>query len=335
MTDEAFSLAALVLCRVSDAPRIADTLLSLAAQTHRDFEIHVIVADGEPSGMQEVRELVGTFDTEFSTRVNVVDRTQIGSGTPFGSGVARARSSYVAALYPDDVVFAHWAETFAGHGRRSGGRALSSLVAAQVVEAAFTGDGRFVTSVERPKVSAPMPFDLIEHLASPPLQLRGLALPRLAVQRVIVQQIPPAAEGWTVRLAVGLSCGIVDTGEVTYLHRLRPPPADGASFDEVQWVSDRRTALEVLGRCGLTIGPDFLSSLDPSTPSRREPHAEVDLLRAQLRQAQDAGRAHAEAERRALDRVAELLSSTSWRVSAPLRALGDAARRRGGKPHTP
>jgi hypothetical protein len=334
VTDEAFSLAALVLCRTSDVPRLADTLLSLAAQTHRDFEVHVIVADGEPSGVQEVRDLIGTFDTEFSSRVNVVDPTQIGSGTPFASGVARARSSYVAALYPDDVVFAHWAETFAGHGRRAGGRALSSLVAAQAVEAAATEVGRFVTTVERPMVSTPVPFDLDEHLTSPPVQLRGLALPRLAVQRVIVQQIPPAAEGWTVRLAVGLSCGMVDTGEVTYLHRLAPP-VDGAPFDTAQWVSDRRTALEALGRCNLTIGPDFLSSLDPSMPSRRALNAEVDLLRAQLRQAQDDGRAHAEAERRALERVAELLSSTSWRASAPLRALGEAARRRGRTPHRP
>jgi len=328
MTDEPFSLAALVLCETSDTPRIGETLLSLAAQTHRDFEIHVIVADGEQSGMREVGEVVGTFGDEFSTRVNLVDRAQIGSGTPFGSGVARARASYVTALYPDDVVFAHWAETLAVHGRRAGGRAVSSLVAEQAVEVATTGHGRVVTTVERPRVSRPIAFDLHEHVASSPQQLRGLALPRLAVQRVIVQAIPPAAEGWAVRLAVGLSCGIVETGEVTLLRRL-VSPADRVPFDEAQWASDRRTALEALGRCELTIGADFLPSLVPSGhQSRRQLQAEVDLLRAQLRQAEEAGRAYAEGERRALDQAAGLLSSASWRASAPLRALSDVARRR-------
>jgi hypothetical protein len=335
MTDETFSLAALVLCRTSDTPLIAETLLSLAAQTHPDFEIHVIVADSERSGIEEVRELVGTFGDEFSGRVTVVEHSRIGSGTPLASGVARTGASYVAALYPDDVVFAHWAETFARHGPSAGGRALSSLVAVQAVEATTTSDGRSVTTVERPKVARPSGFDLIEHLLSPPLQLRGLALPRLALQRVTGQPLPPAAEGWAVRLAVGLSCGIVETGEVTYLERVAHP-AGSASLDEAQWVADRRAALDALGRCGLTVGSDFLSSLDPST--HRSPdqlQAEIDLLRAQLRQAEDAARTHAEAERRALDRVGELLSSASWRASAPLRAFGEVARRRGRAPRTP
>jgi hypothetical protein len=335
MTDEGFSLAALVLCRTSDTPLIAETLLSLAAQTHPDFEIHIVVADGERSGVQEVRELVATFDDEFSSRVTVVEHAQIGSGTPLASGVARTAASYVAPLYPDDVVFAHWAETFARHGRRAGGRALSSLVAVQAVEAATTSDGRYVTTVERPQVARPGGFDLIEHLASPPLQLRGLALPRLILQRVTGQPVPPAAEGWAVRLAIGLGCGTVETGEVTCLRRVAHP-AESAVLDEAQWVVDRRAALDALGRCGLTVGSDFLSSLDPSTHrSSDQLRAEVDLLRAQLRQAEDAARTHAEAERRALDRVAELLSSSSWRASAPLRAFGEAARRRGRAPRPP
>jgi hypothetical protein len=335
MTDETFSLAALVLCPTSDRSGIAETLLSLAAQTHPDFEVHVIVADGDASGAREVRELVGTFDEEFSTRVNVVAGAPGGAGTPLGSGVAQARASYVAVLYPDDVVFAHWAETFAFHGRHAGGRALSSPVASQVVEAATTGEGgRFVTTVERPEVTGALAFDLVEHVASAPLHLRGLALPRRAVQQVLAQRIPPSAEGWAVRLAVGLSCGTVDTGEVTYLRR-RERAAGRGSFDEVQWAGDRRTALAALGRCGLAIGADFLASLEPATDHPRvDSQAEVDLLRAQLRQAEEAGRTHAEAERQARDRMAELLSSTSWRASAPLRALGHVARRRTRRPRT-
>jgi hypothetical protein len=327
-----FSLAALVICPTVDTPGIAETLLSLAAQTNAEFEIHVIVAEGKPSEMTAMAELVGTFDDPFSSRVNLIDQSQIGSETPFGSGVARSGASYVAALYPDDVVFAHWAETIALHGRLVGGRALSSLVAVQTVEEAIWGDERIVTTVARPSVEGPTDFDLFAHLSSPPILLRGLALPRLTVQRVLVQGVPPVAEGWAIRLAVALSSGIVEIAEVTHLERV-VPSADHASVDPSEWDRDRRLALEALGRSGLTFGADFLGSLwRPGRASLRELEAEVAQVRTRLRHVEEVGQAHAEAEIAARQHAAELLSSASWKASAPLRALSDAVRRRRGTP---
>lgn len=326
------SLAALVICQTVDTPGIAETLLSLAAQTNAEFEIHVIVAGGKPSEMTAMAELVGTFDDLFLRRVNLIDQGQIGSETPFGSGVARSSASYVAALYPDDVVFAHWAETIALHARRAGGRALSSLVAVQAVEDANWGSERIVTSVARPRVPGPRAFDLFEHLASPPMLLRGLALPRLTVQRVLVQGVPPVAEGWAIRLAVALSSGIVEMGEVTHLERA-VTSADHASVDPDEWDRDRRVALEALGRSGLSFGADFLESLwPPGRASLRQLEAEVAELRAHLRHAEEVGQAHAAAEIAARRQAAELLSSASWKASAPLRAVSDAVRRRRGTP---
>ncbi len=327
MTEEPFSLAALVLCRTAETQRVAETLGSLAAQTYSDFEIHVIVAEGESSQMGEMTEL-GAFDEAFARRVNVVDRTQIGSQTPFGAGVARSRASYVAALSPGDVVVAHWAETFARHGRRAGGRALSSRVATRQAEESDRGSGPDATTVRGPGDSASMGFDLMEHMASPPLDLGGLALPRLTAQRVVVQPMPLVAEGWALRLAAGLSCGIVEIGEVTQLRRVAPATACHA-FDEAQWADDRRAALQALGRCGLAIGPDFFPTLEASVATRAQLDEEVGLLRVQLRRTEERAAAHAEAERRAREHVAQVLSSPSWRAAAPLRALGEAARRRG------
>jgi len=338
MTDESpasFSLAAFVLCPTADAPGIEETLLSLAAQTNADFEVHVIVAAGEPSEMTAMAELVGAFESGFSSRVNLIDQSQIGSETPFGAGVARSHASYVAALYPDDVVFAHWAETIALHGRRAGGRALSSLVAVQAVDEVDDGNGRIVTTVGRPEVPAPTAFDVMEHVTSPPTCLRGLVLPRLTVQRVLVQGVPPLAEGWAIRLAVALSWGIVEMGEVTHLERV-VRSADSLSVEPAGWERDRRLALEALGRSGLTFGADFLESLWSSGhPSRRQLEAEVDQLRGELRHAAEVGRAHAEAELAARQQVDELLSSASWKASAPLRTLSEAVRRRRGTPQTP
>jgi hypothetical protein len=338
MTDDApapFSLAAFVLCRAADTPRIAETLLSLAAQTNADFEIHVVVADGKPRELTAVVELVGTFEDSFSNRVRVIGQDQVGTETPFGAGVARSAATYVAALYPDDVVFAHWAETIAFHGRLAGGRALSFPVASQEVDVADSNRGRIVTTVERPRVPPFVAFDLMAHLASPPMLLRGLALPRLMAQRVLVQGVPRVAEGWALRLAVALSCGIVEVSEVTQLERVRRAD-EHPSIDAASWERDRTLALEALGRSGLTFGTDFLHSLwPPRHASLRDLEAEVERLQAQLQGVEEARRAHAEAERAAREQVAELLSSASWRASAPLRRLSEAVRRGRGTTPTP
>jgi hypothetical protein len=333
MTDEqpgAFSLAALVLCTRADASGLAETLLALAAQTNPDFEIHLVVADGTPPELAALAELVGTFEPGFAGRVSVIAPAQVGSETPFGAGVAHTTASYVAALYADDLVFAHWAETIALHGRLAGGRALSSPVAVQAVDEVARGNDRIVTTVARPKVPDPVAFDLMDHLSLSPLSLRGLVLPRLTAQRVLVQGVSPVSEGWALWLAVALSCGIVDLGEVIHLERTSRAAAY-RPVDPPEWERERLLALEALGRSGLTFSPYFLESLSPPRhASARRLEAEVEQLRAQLRESEASAVAYAEAERAARAEVAALLSSASWRAAAPLRLLGDAARRRRG-----
>src|ERR1019366_2376181 len=167
--------------------------------------------------------------------VHVVAMERVGSGTPVAFGAARATTTYIAALYPDDVVFAHWAETFTTNALRADGRAMASMVAAKAVETATWGDERIVTTVERPRFPDPTGFDLVEHLASPPLSLRGWAVPRLTAQRVLVPGIPAAAEGGTLRLAAALSCGVLETGKVTCLGRTSQAggltPVDGEEWE--------------------------------------------------------------------------------------------------------
>jgi hypothetical protein len=333
MTDDqsaGFSLAALVLCARADSPGIAETLLSLAAQTNPNFEVHLVVADGTPTELHALGELIDSFAGGFAARVNVIGPAQVGSETSFGAGVAHTTASYVAALYADDVVFAHWAETIALHGRLAGGRALSSPVAVQAVDEVVWGDDRIVTTVERPQVPDPVAFDLMDHLVSAPTHLRGLVLPRLTAQRVLVHGVPELSEGWALGLAVALSCGIVDLDEVIHLERTSRSAAR-PMVDPVEWERERHLALEALGRSGLTFSPFFLASLSsPRHPSARRLEAELAQLRAQLRQAEASASAYAEAERAARAHVAALLSSASWRAAAPLRMLGEAARRRRG-----
>jgi hypothetical protein len=318
------SVTALLICRPPDVRRLDETLLSLAAQTISDFEVCLIVTDG--STRPAVAELVESFDDTFATRVAVVPMDPSESATPFAFGLARSRTAYVAPVYPDDVVFAHWVESFVDHAPAADGRVIASLVATQVVEHASWGDGRRVTTVRRPLVVDAHGVDLLAQLTSPPGHLGGLALPRPAVLDLLSAEMPPVAEEWAIRLAVSLTCGVHETGEVTYLERSLPSTGQ-VPLDRDEWERHRATALGILDRRALVLGGGVLQSLHQraaSAPSREE----RDRLLAQLQQAEEASRAHAAGEAAALDRVRALLASASWRATAPLRVVGDAVRQR-------
>jgi hypothetical protein len=316
------SLSALLPCRAGDTPRVAETLLSLAAQTTSAFDVHVVVVDGSPSEAVGLKDLAHSFDARFASRVQVIAMEQDGSESPLSTGVARSQGTYVTVLYPDDVVFAHWAATFVDNIAAADGRALSCLVAAQAAEEESGDAGWRVTTVGRPTFPAAAGFDVLDHLASPPVLLNGLALPRPAVQ-ALPPGIPWVAEGWAMNLVASLTCGILQTGEVTCLSRRSGRPF----FDSARWDEDRQEALARLDRCGFALGPGTLQSLSSSGSSVRHLQAELGLLREQLRAAEELTRAHAAAASVAQQRNADLLSSASWRISSPFRILSDVGRR--------
>jgi hypothetical protein len=323
------SITALLISRPAEVRCLDETLLSLAAQTISDFEVCVVVTDG--STRPAVTELVGTFGDTFAARVTVVAMGPSESGSPLALGLARSRTTYVAPVYPDDVVFAHWIESFLDQVPAAAGRAIASLVATQVVERASWGDGRRVTTVGRPLVVDAEGGDLLAQLNGSPMHLGGLALPRRAALDLLSAEMPAAAEEWAIRLAITLTCGVHETGEVTYLDR-SSPSTGRLPHDGEEWERHRATALEILDRRGLVLGRGVLRSMHQraaSVPSREQ----RDRLLAELRRAKENGRAHAAGEAAALDRVTALLASASWKATAPLRAAGDAVRhrRRGGR----
>ncbi|WP_207888536.1 glycosyltransferase family A protein, partial [Pseudomonas sp. 30_B] len=103
---------------------LRDVLLCLTAQTCQDFEILVVThkVDGEP--YYAVRRIVEDLPESIRNRARVLRCDRGGRTAPLNDGFAAARGHYVAILDDDELVFAHWVETFKKLSEKAAGCVL-------------------------------------------------------------------------------------------------------------------------------------------------------------------------------------------------------------------
>jgi len=306
---------------------VAEPLLSLAAQTTRDFDVVVLVEPGD-GVVGDVEDVVARFSPDFSERVRVMATAGDAMGGALAAAARETRSDYIAIVDAGDVVFAHWAETFAAAAPGNEGRVLRSLVASQQVDVATAGGRVAYTSTDRPRCLRPGPFDLLGHVDAEPEPLLGLALPRevLAGQSVAPEVATADLEDWAVVLTAALLGGVTETGEVTYLHRLvAAPPGAGRAGDrrgEDAW----RSVVAALGGRPLTLPAGTLVTLRDRALESAALRAEVVRLRDERDRAREEAGLQATARAEAQGQLDEIRASASWRLSAPVRSAGRLAR---------
>ncbi|HZD67250.1 MAG TPA: glycosyltransferase, partial [Acidimicrobiales bacterium] len=175
--DGAPFLSVLVRTQGTRCDTLAETLVSLAAQTCRDFEVLVLAHDVNPGGLGALRGLIGGFGPGPVGGARLIPVRGGGRARPLNAGVAEARGAYVAVLDDDDLAFAHWVASFREVATAHPGRIVRAGVAAVPL-------GR-VTTTPAPAVSAldgtacyPAGFDLLAHLVENASPICGLAIPR-------------------------------------------------------------------------------------------------------------------------------------------------------------
>jgi hypothetical protein len=324
-TESPRSVAALIVAGVGEAPMMAETLLSLAAQTSRDYQVVVAVTGAAEGDLAPFLSLVESFAAEFSDRVRVLGVPNECAASPLAMCARAVQSTYIALVHPEDVVFGHWIESIVANAATAGGRAIVPLTTTQLVERGTTSSGVVVTTVGRPQCAAPEHVGVLDLLVSPPVSVRGHALPRQVLADALPLGLPAGTEEWAAGLVTSLSCGFHHTGEVTYLRRVTvgssAPP--GGSV----WERDRAAAIGLLDQHGLRLAPGFLASLRETQRNHVAMVQERGQVDERLAAATAAASLHAAAEMAAGRRVSELQSSASWKLSAPVRIPGRIARR--------
>ena len=313
---------------------LQEALLSLAAQTDQDFEVLLVAHDVPREELTHIRYLADAFGREFGDRVQLIPVDGGGRTRPLSVGVEHARGRYVAILDDDDVVFGHWVETFQAMAKKYPGRVLRSPVAEQdVVEIKWNGDRPGYEVVGRPKCRWPEPFDVLDHLwenHSPPC---GWAVPRSIFRDHGLQfdETLPVLEDWDVLMQAVLWCGVADSGQITALwRRWQVGESSTSVHTENEWQQARMAVTAKLDARPLLLPARSMTAIQAERTRRDIYQREAERLRkaldgtlghiAMLEQQLAAARQDVESMRR----------SSSWKVSKPVRVVGDLARRTAG-----
>jgi hypothetical protein len=344
--DSAPFLSVLVRTQGTRPATLEDALLTLAAQTCDGFEVLVLVHDPSEATAAAIEAMVHQFHPRFAERVRVLTVVGGGRSRPLNEGARMARGKYLTMLDDDDIVFAHWVESFKVAAERGPGRVLRACVATQPVRAlpgVWEGkDGYEILG--RPRVDYPIAFDYLDHLVDNRTPNNGYAVPRALVVdfRVTWDESLPVLEDWDHLMRAAALCGVESAATVSALIRAWSGGSDSkTAHSRAEWeethrrIEARHDALPVLLPRG--------ASAMLRARVRREEAAARDRVRLEqahqllsvkldgaVRQLEtmDAGVA---ALRRALEeaeaQLAAIRSSTTWRLARPAQAAAAVVRR--------
>ncbi|HZB43568.1 MAG TPA: methyltransferase domain-containing protein [Ilumatobacter sp.] len=320
--------ATVVVRTLGSRTTLEESLTSLAAQTFDDFEVLVVVNTSDPEAVARVDETLSAFAVGFRARVERVVCDTPTRSAPLNLALDRARGRYLTFLDDDDVVLAHWMETFT-RGLEFPGHIVRSVCYGQDFANEPDISSQHFEPVAAP-VSFPRSFDYIDHLVESGTPFCSVALPldALRVHRIRFDESLDVSEDYDVLIRASQLCGVLDTGVATSLYRRWQRPIGTTS--EITYDMWDRTHKAVLAKL------DAQPLLLPRHSATRVRMLEHDYHRVDQRMEQLRGRVD-ELEREAAGlrhQVDAYERSRFWKLTKPLRVAtrglhGVRSRRRG------
>lgn len=305
--------ATVVVRTLGNRTTLEESLTSLAAQTFDDFEVLVVVNTSEPEAVARVDATLASFAADFRARVERVVCDVPTRSAPLNLALDRALGRYLTFLDDDDVVLAHWMETFT-RGLEFPGHIVRSICYGQDFAHEPDISSRHFEPVAAP-ASFPRSFDYIDHLVESGTPFCSVALPvdALRVHRIRFDESLDVSEDYDVLIRASQLCGVLDTGVATSLYRRWQRPIGTTS--EITYDMWDRTHKAVLAKL------DAQPLLLPRHSATRVRMLEHDYHRVDQRMEQLRGRID-ELERETAGlrhQVDAYERSRFWKLTKPLR----------------
>lgn len=306
---------------------LVDALTSLAAQSDRDLEVLLMVHHDEVAVHESVRELVELFEPSFVEQVQTVHVVGGGRSRPLNEALRRATGRYLAILDDDDVVTAHWIESFRSAAEAGPGTVVRAPCVVQWTERrSGVADVAPVSGFE---AVHPSTFDYLDHVRRNRSPQCSYALPLGTVRALGIwfDEDLEACEDWKFLMQVARWTGVTDVDlaagpeSVTSIYRRSRDGegADGAVGGD-RWAHDHMAVAHFLAE---------EASLVPAGALMKVRGLYEAIEEAERREAAAA------AEIGALrHRIASLEQSRFWRMTSPLRWLAAQRSRVSGRAST-
>jgi len=289
-----------------------------------------------------IRDLIARFPDDFRCRVHLHTTTRQGRSSPLNDGVELSKGRYIAFLDDDDLVTADWAEAFFEGATRAPGTIVRSQTRARNIEAARGAQGDDPMPVTRSPLREDFAarFDFLDHLATNHTPINSLAIPASVFRDLHLRfdETLERCEDWDLLMRASELTGVSESGKPTAIYQRWISPAHTNGQLDPAWPSAHKRILEKLSETPLLLPAGTAKRLgvvmaDPRQLELKELEREhleralaeardtIQRLDASLQHATRAAltlRAQLEAKQRDLS---DLRNSTSWRLTAPLRAL--------------
>ncbi len=223
---------------------LKEVLLCMQGQTDTDFEILLILHNGDDDAKASVEGLLQMQPTDMREKIRYHELSGGTRTAPLNFGASMARGEYFAMLDDDDLVFDNWVENYRQAATKQSGSVLRAYGCTQVWTARESADGtpvlRADSTVENRYCT---PFDLVAHLNDNSTPISCVAIPSFCYHSLGLRfdDDLTTAEDWDFIMRCILTVGVYDTRQLTFVYRLwNGADSSHTAHRQDEWDSNRR-----------------------------------------------------------------------------------------------
>ncbi|MGH3863306.1 glycosyltransferase [Actinokineospora sp.] len=305
---------------------LQDVLCCLAAQTELDFEILLVVHGSAKS--DAIRSLVDEFEGNLAQRVRVLACDGGTRSRPANVGLRAAAGDYIVFLDDDDLVTADWVENIRRGATEHPGMVIRWWGAEQ--QRRWTPESHLG---EHAAIGPLTPaytteFDFVRHIRQNETPFHCFSFPRSLLHLgVTFDETLTVCEDWAFLLRAASLCGVHDTRTTTSIYNKWSELSSSHSVVASEWETMRALIQVNLDSRPILFPPGSVRRVDRVQERVELAERRAAELEGELAEVRHHLGNYQQVAANAHHALAELRASTSWKVSAPIRMLGAAARK--------
>ena len=309
---------------------LVEVLTCLTAQTDTDFEVLLLGHRLDAAGRAAADRAVSDTPQWMRNRIRLVDVEDGNRTRPLNVGFAAAQGDYIAVLDDDDAVFGHWVETFRELARGTPGNVLRAMAVLQSVDSVTVQGQQGLRAEGAPDATYPATFDVFDHILENRSPTISVAVPGYLFRDwgVVYDETLTTTEDWDFLMRCVSVAGITTAAKITSIYRWwNKGESSRTDHDREEWRANQFAIWDKWNNNAFTLPAGSFRPLVALLEQRA-------AFRLELRRLHETGiRIRIPAQElvpeawltptRARDQVRYILTSNSWRVSAPFRIIAE------------